>query len=148
MSYRSLLTLVILPLSNIFLLAFCGTLQTEKMSPDSIVPQQFSMPCCQFEKWHIVMVYREGTYAQYVLNANTSIHTIYTINEIRLRRTNTENIHKSNAIQLLPSSKICGVLGKEKTRRMGKKWGTNGWEMLRLLSSLTTWSLVMVQEEC
>lgn len=47
-SYQGPLTFVIpLFLSNIFLLAFCGSLQTGEVSPDSIVPQLFSVPCCQ-----------------------------------------------------------------------------------------------------
>lgn len=50
-SYQGPLTFVIpLFLSNVFLLAFCGSLQTGEASPDSIVPQLFSVPCCQAEK--------------------------------------------------------------------------------------------------
>lgn len=49
-SYQGLLTFVILFfLSNIFLLAFCGSSETE-VSPDSNVAQLFSVPCCQVEK--------------------------------------------------------------------------------------------------
>lgn len=45
-----LIFVILLFLSNV-LLAFCDSSQTE-VSPGSMVPQQFSAPCCQVEKQH------------------------------------------------------------------------------------------------
>lgn len=70
-------------------------------------------------------LFREGAYAQYALCVYASIKKISKFNGIRIRRRSIENIHKIGEIQLLPSSKICGGLGKERTGRMEKPEGQN-----------------------